>query len=588
MTEQQVDDWIKSKPVTDPKSVDSILIWVEVLEKIGAEISYERCNSHADRFRAFYHDYKGDIASSIDYSLKFLGSARAANHQMDINTAISDLVYIYVTIGQYDKAKTLLVNVIEDAKSNEQDPKQLSSFYNNLGIIYKRAEQLDSAAWAYNKSRVIKESIGDTKGLLDLKINLSSLYEKLGEYDKTVQLSRENLTAIGPEGSAQDIIHNMNNLAAGLLGKRNYKEAEEYLLIADSIATSLDNAQLQDQTSNTLSLFYNQIGQHEKAYEQLLKSTTIRSKVLNEEANIQIASLREAYEAEKRELENKQLTADLEVSNHQIRLFIAGLSSLLIVTTIIIWFWSANRKKNKLLAEQNNQINLQNEKLKQLNRDKNNLMSLVSHDLSGPFTAIKVWAQSLSFKSSSESIDETRQALVNISDEALQSIDRALSIDKDQLHKLELAQINLKDLLNEATSEEVVIGKEKNIKVNINYDSADISITTDASILKRIMRNLVSNAIKFSHPDSQINIHTRATDDMIILAVQDHGVGISKEDQKSIFERFDQGSSSPTSGEQSHGLGLAIVKRLVEELGGIITVKSEVDKGSTFTVRLPR
>ena len=214
-------------------------------------------------------------------------------------------------------------------------------------------------------------------------------------------------------------------------------------------------------------------------------------------------------------------------------------------------------------------------------------MSLVSHDLSGPFTAIKVWAQGLQAVASPDTIDETRLALVKISDQALQSIDQALSIDRLELQELKLTNTNLHKLLDEVITDAVIIADRKNIKINRLYDGADQMITTEVSMIKRIINNLTSNAIKYSHPNTQIDIITKISKDMITLHVKDQGIGISPEDQKTIFERYDQGSGLPTSGEKSHGLGLSIVKRLVEELGGIISVKSEADQGSTFTVRLP-
>lgn len=587
LTIEDIDDWIENKPYQDPKLVDSILIWSAQLEEAGGKLGYARGVYYAERFRGFHHDFNGDIDKGINSCLKFLRGAQESNHQIDITSAISDLVYTYITIGQHDKAKPLLLKVINDAKTNNLDQKQLSAYHNNLGIVYKRTGQLDSAAWAYNKSLLIKEAIGDDRGLMDLKINLSSLYEALGDYEKTITLSKENLKALGKDGNAQDIIHNLSNLASGLSNTGRNKEAEEQLIKADSISTSLDNIHLKEQTSKQLSIFYYHTKQHDKAYEELLKSTTLKSEILNEQSNLQIGELRESYEAEKRELENEQLSSELVTRNNQIKLSIAGLLSLLFITSVIAWFWRANRRKNILLEEQNNQINQQNVKLKQLNQDKNNLISLVSHDLSGPFTAIKVWAQGITKQSSASSIEETKTALVKISDRALTSINRVLSIDKAELHSLEITTSNLAELISTASAEGVVIAKEKSISVNFIFGDQDLDITTDKSMLTRIIKNLLSNAIKYSEPNTVIDISTRSTEDLAIVEIKDQGIGMSPEDQKTIFNRYDQGSASPTRGEESRGLGLSIVERLVDEIGGMISVKSVLGEGSIFTLRLP-
>ena len=123
---------------------------------------------------------------------------------------------------------------------------------------------------------------------------------------------------------------------------------------------------LQEQISRKLSSFYNLTGQHNQAYDQLLQSTNFKSKLLNEQSNKQIASLREEYEAEKRELENTHLSTELGIRNNQIKLFVVFLIALLLFTSIITWLWRNNKKKNELLAQQNNQIHQQNDKLIQL------------------------------------------------------------------------------------------------------------------------------------------------------------------------------------------------------------------------------
>ena len=586
-TSDIIDHTIESKPYQDPKSMDSIIIWSDQLEQAGRSQQNSRGIYYANRFRGFYYDYKGDMTTSVDYFLKFLRGAQDAKHQVDVTSAISDLVYMYITLGQYEKAKPLLTNVIKEAQQNNLNQKQLSSFYNNLGIVYKRETKIDSAAWAYNKSLEIKESINDTRGLMDLKINLSSLYSSLGDHDRTIALSQENLESLGDDGNSSDIILNLLNVAAGHTGKEEYNKANAYYVKADSLAMSMDNLMQQELTSRSLSTFHNQTGRYKQAYEQLLKSTNLKSELFNEQSNTQIATLREEYEAEKRELENIQLSTELGIRNSQIKLSIIGLIGLLLFTSIITWLWNKNKKKNELLAEQNQQIHLQNDKLKQLNKDKNNLISLVSHDLSGPFSAIKVWAQGLHSAAPTKSIDEAKHALLKISDQALQSIDQALSIDKLELQDIQLTSINLLTFLDEATTDSIIVAEKKNIKVNRHFNDADQMVTTEVSMLKRIVKNLLSNAIKYSNPNTEIDITSNLSEDMITLHVKDQGIGISPEDQKTIFERYDQGSGTPTSGEKSHGLGLSIVKRLVEELGGIISVKSELEKGSTFTVRLP-
>jgi signal transduction histidine kinase len=110
--------------------------------------------------------------------------------------------------------------------------------------------------------------------------------------------------------------------------------------------------------------------------------------------------------------------------------------------------------------------------------------------------------------------------------------------------------------------------------------------TLDATMLKHIVMNLVSNAIKFSPEGAAIDVETRGTSDAITLSVRDQGIGISTEDQKHLFERFFRAGNATNI--QGTGLGLHIVAKYAELMGGTIRCESELDKGTTFIVTFPR
>jgi signal transduction histidine kinase len=110
---------------------------------------------------------------------------------------------------------------------------------------------------------------------------------------------------------------------------------------------------------------------------------------------------------------------------------------------------------------------------------------------------------------------------------------------------------------------------------------------TDPTATLQILDNLVSNALKYSPPNTTTHIHTLPEAKHILVSVRDEGPGISEEDQKKLFQKYTRLSARPTAGESSTGLGLAIVKRLAEAMGGAINCHSALGAGSTFTLRLP-
>ncbi|OGI05785.1 MAG: hypothetical protein A2Y40_02870 [Candidatus Margulisbacteria bacterium GWF2_35_9] len=160
----------------------------------------------------------------------------------------------------------------------------------------------------------------------------------------------------------------------------------------------------------------------------------------------------------------------------------------------------------------------------------------------------------------------------------IQNLNVNFSVDK-QL-------IPIKPLIENAVQGHLIKAAEKNIEIKINT-LTDISIPADERRLKQVMDNLISNALKFSHPETQIIISTKIDKEYFHIMITDQGIGIPKEEISNLFQPFSQISSRPTGGEKSTGLGLSIVKKIIELHKGEITIESEEAKGSTFTIKLP-
>ncbi len=113
----------------------------------------------------------------------------------------------------------------------------------------------------------------------------------------------------------------------------------------------------------------------------------------------------------------------------------------------------------------------------------------------------------------------------------------------------------------------------------------ELSIDPDA--IGQALANLVDNAVKYSNGSSEIEIMLERDEDSVVIAVQDHGIGISREEQKKIFDRFHRVSTGLVHDVKGSGLGLSIVSHIIQSHGGRISVESEPDKGSRFAMHLP-
>ena len=501
-------------------------------------------------------------------------------------SAISDLVYTYINTSQYDLAKKLIIETIPKATSENVSARKRSQLYNNLGITYKKLEKTDSAALAYEKALDIKSTLEDSAGMADLKINLAALHIKLDHFAEAINLSDENIVYLRSKGNYPDLIYNLINKAGGHYGLLEYNKAFTLLEEALEMAKEIGNGDLIQIALGQLSIFHKQQGQFQKAFEYLVESNKYKVEFLNADASAKIAELRESFEAEQREKENLLLTSNLEIEKNRKRLYFWGLFSMALLAGIISWFLVKNRTQNLRLQLQNDLISDQKDKLTQLNTEKNNLISIVSHDLSSPLSAIKIWAQGIT-QEPKEEFEEARSVILKTANKALQSVRKILQVEVGEMRPLEIEEVSLVELLETLQRTFGKQAKEKGLVLDIpNHE--DLIFVTDREMLLRALENLISNAIKFSSSDTKVSVTSNFDDHYLQFNIIDEGPGIPKEEQDSLFSKFFQASPNPTAGEPSSGLGLHIVKRIADELGAIVSVDSEPQRGSTFSFRLAR
>jgi signal transduction histidine kinase len=159
-------------------------------------------------------------------------------------------------------------------------------------------------------------------------------------------------------------------------------------------------------------------------------------------------------------------------------------------------------------------------------------------------------------------------------------------IESGQLD-LEPAPVDLAQFLKEAHASASILATGKSIEVKLDLEPNLPTVHMDPKRIDQVIENLVSNAIKFSHPNTVVTIRAKRAGNEVEISVADQGQGIPEEEIGKVFVDFGKTSTRPTAGEKSTGLGLAIVKRLVEAHKGRIRLETHPGRGSTFTFTLP-
>jgi signal transduction histidine kinase len=256
--------------------------------------------------------------------------------------------------------------------------------------------------------------------------------------------------------------------------------------------------------------------------------------------------------------------------------------TLSILFAMLIW-WGVSAV-GKLEAERE----VANARLRDLNRRKDEMIAIVSHDLCSPLTGFRMVIDLLREKR--EGPTEELLGIMDQSARRMVSMVRGLlDISKLKAEKmeLELEDVLVSEVIQQSMEPLAINANAKHIALRLHVSPAEPVLRADRLRLSQIFNNLLTNAVKFTSEGGEVDVTVEPTLDGVEIKVRDTGLGIPKEDMPHIFDKYRQTQTKATAGEAGTGLGLAIVRELVLLHAGQISVASEVNHGSVFTVLLP-
>jgi PAS domain S-box-containing protein len=231
------------------------------------------------------------------------------------------------------------------------------------------------------------------------------------------------------------------------------------------------------------------------------------------------------------------------------------------------------------------------EELKELNISKDKFFSIISHDLRSPFNALLGISEYTSQFFDELSQAEVKEAIDNLHTSAkkvynlMQNLLEWTQIQTGRL-EVERNKIKLQELLGDSIELYSEFAQKKNIEL-INKFSGEVYLLADQLMIETVLRNLISNGIKFTKSGGYVNIDCKMNNGLAEISIEDNGVGITPEDQKKLFRIDEQYRKEGTDSEKGTGLGLILCKEFAEKNGGAIFLESKINKGSKFTFTVP-
>ncbi len=574
----------------DESKLDSLLYYADFIEKTGAEINFPSAKVLAWRLKGIYQEYSEEYDEAANSYLRTLEESRKLQNTDYESAALSDLAILYSRLKQPVKAMEMYRKSLEISRARGELGGLITA-YSNIGALHNQVNRYDSALHYLSYAQELSRQVNGYIELSTLYNNLGNVHFKSGNLDSALYYFRRNLSQHILENDESGLWIDYLNIADVFIEKERFDSALHYANNSLKMAITLHSRTKEADSYAILAKYYERKHSYPEAFTYLQKWYSLDTALVNSETNRRIADLQEKYNAQKRENDNRKLTADLFVNKQRQRYIWLLAFAFLLIAVVAGFAFITKRRANKRLARNNALILEKNEKLAILNQEKNALISIVSHDLSSPFVNVMMWGQLLQINA--ENLTEEQQTAVKriLSSAAKgeQLIRNILDVEKAETngHLLQLEKNDVEKLLLKVLEEYRARAEKKNISLLFNRSENDFYLLTDAHLVTRIMENLLSNALKFSNPDTSVKVHLEKTENNHVrIAVEDEGVGIPAEELPYLFTKYSRISSTPTGGENSTGLGLSIVKRLVEELNGSITCTSKEGAGTTFTVIL--
>jgi PAS domain S-box-containing protein len=286
----------------------------------------------------------------------------------------------------------------------------------------------------------------------------------------------------------------------------------------------------------------------------------------------------------RKEIEKNMLKQQnqLEKVSHEMRRLNSELEAKVEERTVIL------KEALQRLEQSQEELSEALDKERQLSEIKSRFVSMASHEFRTPLSTVLSSASLLARYTTTEDQDKRQKHIDKIKGSVKHLndlLDDFLSLGKLDEGKVgaEFAQLNLYELVSDTIEEMKGLAKKNQ---NIEYEHfGDELIESDKKLIKNILINLISNAIKFSDEGKTIHVNSAVKNDTAVISVRDEGIGISKEDQEHLFSSFFRGKNALNI--QGTGLGLHIVKRYVDLLGGEVNLKSEIGMGTIITFTIP-
>lgn len=471
--------------------------------------------------------------------------------------ALSNLANLQQMQSLYKEAMALHKQALAIRRAIH-DQKNVAVSLNDIGNLYRLMKNNAKAFANHTVALEIRQGLKDQKGIAESHNSLGELYYIQKDY--TSALAQFSLA-----------------LEAGREAQAQYQLLRSF---------------------DYLSLCYKELGDFQKALEYKNQFSDISEFIQNEKTEQQLLETQNRYDIEKNEARISKLEGDRAKREKELAeqkkfrnflFLIIGLG--VIIVLLVLYMYIQKQRSNKTLQAANKTVHDQNLALQELNATKDKFFSIISHDLKGPLNSLTSFSGLLINHTDSLSKEDI-QMLAKDLDKSVKNLfallENLLEWSRSQTGNIEFKPepFDLATVLEENKALLQTQAQNKKIVLQ-NTNQSSIPVRAHKHSVNTVIRNLVSNAIKFTPEGGAVTLRAQLGKDQVKVSVTDTGVGMSPEIVSKLFRIDTKHSTKGTADEKGTGLGLILCKEFIEKNGGRIGVESTPGKGSVFFFTLP-
>jgi signal transduction histidine kinase len=538
---------------------------------------------------------QGDYAKALDLFLSSLKTFEKRADKANVATVKSDIAANYQIWGNQTEALRYYEQSLTMYRGLNMLASQVGPL-SGMAEIYCEQENYDKAAIYYRQCYGLGIMIANRRvegvgmlGLGETFLRSGKIKEALTKTDAAGDIFRE----IGYVRGIADFYHLKGEIE---LEQGDQLIATDYFNQSLKLAEELEIAVLIGENLVKLSHIAEKNGEYKKAIGLYKKYSEVKDSAFNEGKTRLITEVQSRYGLDDMQEKNETLARDYslqksELKSKQIWSIVSIVLSVLFAVFAGIYLYFTQRKANKALELTVGIVSSQKNEFEVLNATKDKLFSIIGHDLRGSVGATKSMLYQLVRDPDvfpPEELKQIREELYHLSEDTYELLENLLSWAKSQREFKTYKDSNsIKKLVEYNVEQQCYFATKKNISLTSQLTD-EYLVNCDRNMINLVLRNIISNAIKYTPEDGTIVVLGHKVDEYYKVSIKDSGVGILPENIARIFDSGDFFTTYGTNSEKGSGLGLLLCKEFVEKNGGELSVESTPGKGTTmsFTVEI--